>query len=230
MTIARTVAICAAGIALMGHGLVAQDLSRYRTFELGSDLASVSTLTGVAATAAKTVHQRPVLLQDLEWRPARWLPGSSAMSTDPVELMLFSFYNNQLFRVVVDYSHERTVGMTNADMIEAISATYGTPLPLRAAVRTPSRLEADFGPAIAHWGDAAHTVVLYRTASYGKALRLIVTEVPLDDLARKGQAQALRLDEQEAPLREIARQKKEREDGLVAAEKARVANKAIFRP
>ena len=103
---ARTLAICAFGMALVGHRLDAQDLSRYRTFELGSTLASVATLTGVASSDAKTIHKRPALLQDLEWRPSRWVPGSTSASTDPVEQIVFSFYNNQLFRVVIDYGRE----------------------------------------------------------------------------------------------------------------------------
>jgi hypothetical protein len=57
-----------------------------------------------------------------------------------------------------------------------------------------------------------------------------VTEPALDTLARKAAIQATRLDEQDAPRREIARQKKERDDGRAAAEKARVANKESFRP
>ena len=78
--------------------------------------------------------------------------------------------------------------------------------------------------------DADHAVVLYRTSSYGEAFRLILTESALDGLARKAALQAMRLDDQEAPRREIARQKKEQDDGRSAAEKARVANKAIFKP
>jgi hypothetical protein len=57
-----------------------------------------------------------------------------------------------------------------------------------------------------------------------------VTESTLDGLARKAAIQAMRLDDQEAPRREIARHKKEQDDGRSAAEKARVANKAIFKP
>jgi GGDEF domain-containing protein len=228
----RTFAICAVGIALLGHRAEGQDLSRYRTFELGSAVASISTLTGVASSEIKTIHQRPALMQDLAWRPSRWVSGSSMTSTDPVDQVLFSFYNDQLFRVVVDYGHDRTEGMTDADMIEAISTTYGAPLAptLRAAVRSPSRVETESGSLVARWGDAEHAVVLYRTSSYGRAMRLIVTKVTLDDVARKAEAQAMRLDDQEAPRREIARQKKEREDGLDASEKARVTNKAVFRP
>src|SRR5579864_5268248 len=123
----RTLAICAVGMALLGHRAEGQDLSRYRTFELGSAVASITTLTGVASSEVKTIHQRPALMQDLAWRPSRWVSGSSMNSTDPVDQVLFSFYNDQLFRVVVDYGHERTEGMTDADMIEAISTMYGAP-------------------------------------------------------------------------------------------------------
>jgi hypothetical protein len=83
---------------------------------------------------------------------------------------------------------------------------------------------------VARWGDAEHAVVLYRTSTYRETFRLIVTEPALDDLARKATVQAVRLDEQDAPRLEIARQKKERDDGRAAAEKARTANKVGFRP
>jgi hypothetical protein len=226
----RTLAMCAfaVGFACVTHG---EGLSQYRNFELGSDLASVSALAGVASSEAKTIHRRPAALQDLEWRPSRWIAGSTSDSTDPVEQILFSFYNDQLFRVVVDYGHARTEGMTDADMIEAISGAYGTPLTrtLRAG-RAASRLEAESGSPVARWGDTEHAVVLYHTSSYGAAFRLIVTETRLDDLARKAETLARRLDDQEAPRREIARQKKESDDGRAAAEKARTENKGVFQP
>src|SRR6185295_10983791 len=110
MTIARTVTLCAIGLAWSTQALDAQNLSRYRTFDLGSNLAAVSTATGVPPSEAKTVHQRPAVLQDLEWRPSRWAAGVNAPSNDPVERIFFSFYNDQLFRIVVDYSHDRTEG------------------------------------------------------------------------------------------------------------------------
>jgi hypothetical protein len=83
---------------------------------------------------------------------------------------------------------------------------------------------------VARWGDATHTVVLYRTSSYRTGFRLIVTDQALDDLARKATIQAVRLDDQEAPRREVARLKKEQDEGRAAAEKARVVNKKVFRP
>ena len=238
---ARTFAACAFGLVLLTPGLEAQDLlasrsmgaaslSQYRNFRLTSSLATVATAAGVAASEAKTIHQRPSVLQDLEWRPSRWIPGSMSMSTDPVEQIVFSFYNDQLFRVVVDYARDRTEGMTDADMVEAIAAVYGTPGARAAgATRAASQVEVASGAAVARWGDAARSLVLYRTSAYGDGFRLILTDLALDRLARKATIDAARLDERDAPRLEVARQKKERDDGRATAEKARAINKAAFR-
>jgi hypothetical protein len=122
--------------------------------------------------------------------------------------------------------------MTSADMIEGISAVYGTPLPRTspAAARAASRLEAESGSSVARWGDSEHAVVLYQSSSYDAAFRLFVIDTRLENLARKAEAQAVRLDNQEAPAREIARQQKEREQERASAQKARAANKGVFRP
>jgi hypothetical protein len=191
----------------------------------------VSALTGVPSSDARTIHQRPALLQDLEWRPSRAMSGSAAESIDPVERVVFSFYDDQLFQIVVDYGRDRTEGMTNLDMIDAISATYGPGItPARSSGRVQSQIEIESGTAVARWADPKHAVVLYRTSSYREAYRLIVTDAVVANLARKAATQALRLDEQEAPQRELARQTKERDDARAAAEKARSANKGQFIP
>lgn len=228
---ARTVAISVFCVAIASQGLQGQGLAQYRNFALGSDLAAVCDRAGVAASEAKTIHERPAVLQDLEWRPSRWIGGSTSVSTDPVEQVLFSFYNNQLFRIVVDYNNDRTEGMTESDMIDALSAVYGAPVKRTAgAGRVVSRVETESGSPLARWGDDQYAVVLYRNSSYHQTFRLVVTAPALDDLARKALVQAARMDEQEAPQREVARQKKERDDGRAVAEKARTANKATFRP
>ena len=46
---------------------------------------------------AKTIHQRPAVIQDLEWRPRGFPPFRR---TDPVKDVLLSFYNGRLFRIV----------------------------------------------------------------------------------------------------------------------------------
>ena len=231
MKLSRILGVCFA-IICSTHELEAQDLSQYRNFQLGSDVASVSTLAGVPSSEAKTIHQRPAVLQDLEFRPSHWMPGSVAASTDPVEQIVFGFYNDQLFRMVVDYGHDRTEGMTAADMIEAISAVYGPVLARtsRAPGRVPSRLEIESGSLVGRWGDSQHAIVPYRTSLYGETFRLLVMDVGLADLARKAETQAVRLDDQEAPQREIVRQQKERDDGRAATAKARAVNKGVFRP
>jgi hypothetical protein len=231
MRIARTLGLCALGLVSLTRPLDGQTLSSYRGFELGSDLASVSGLAGLPAADAKMLHERPVRLQELEWRPSRWTAGSSAPSIDAVQQIAFGFYDDQLFRLVVQYGRQQTEGMTDADMIEAISATYGTSrTPARAAVRQVYRLEIESGVPIARWGGPEYAVVLYRSSSYGESFRLIMTDVRLEGLAQKAEARALVLDDQEAPQREIARQKTERDAARTAGEKARIANKATFRP
>jgi hypothetical protein len=227
----RSVALCTLGVLFLTHSVDGQAPARYRNFELGMNVGAVSALTGVDATEVKTIHERPAVLQDLEWRLAQWLAGSSAVSTDPVVQIVFSFVNDHLFRVVVDYDPDKTEGMTAADMVEALSTVYGaslkrTPGPARVA----SRVEAESGSPLARWGDASYTAVMYRTASYRGGFRLILTDSALDTIARKAALQAVRLDEQEAPRREVARLKKEKADTHTAAEKARIANKKVFRP
>jgi len=231
---ARTLLVFVGVVCCSTHALGGQSVAQYRNFELGSTLASVSAVTKTTSSDVKTIHQRPAVLQDLEWRPSHWTSGAtdpSTISTDPVEQILFSFYNDQLFRLVVDYRRERTEGMTTADMIEATSAVYGPPLGRTPrAAGASSRLEVESGTPIARWGDAQHGVVLYQSSSYGVAFRLIVTDLRVDALARAADTQARRLDDQEAPQRDAARQQKERDDDRAAAAKARAANKGVFRP
>jgi len=227
---ARTLATCFV-VVLLAHTVEGQVPGQYRNFELKADLAAVSALTGVASVEAKTIHARPALLQELEWRPTRWSTGAVAASTDPVEQIVFGFYDNQLYRLVVDYALDRTKGLTDADMIEAISAVYGpTSKPVPGAIRPASRTETESGAPLARWGDAGHVVVLYKTSTYRDPYRLIVTEPALAELARKAGIQGTRLDDLDAPRLEVARLKQQRDDDRAAADKARIANKPAFRP
>ena len=169
-------------------------------------------------------------MQDLLWRRPYSTSGATAVSPDPVQQIVFSFYNDQLFRLVIDYDRDRTEGMTDADMMDAISSTYGsTSKPVLRSRVTSSHVAEESGTRVARWGDADYSAVLYR-ASYGAGFRMIVTSLRLDTLARTAEAQARRLDELDAPKREIARQKKAADDTRASQEKARLANKAGFRP
>jgi hypothetical protein len=170
-------------------------------------------------------------MQELLWRPSHWLAGSTTPQTDPVQQIVFSFYSDQLFKVAIDYDHQRTEGMTDADMIDAISVTYGSPVKAAAknARGAASTIDSDSDKVVARWGDGDVAVALYRS-SYGADFKLIVASPRLDALAKTAEIESRRLDTREAPQREIARQKKEVDDTRTAQEKARATNKKTFRP
>ena len=219
-------------IVLAANGVAAQDHDRYREFQLGSDVATVSAVAGIATPEVKVIHQRPALIQELTWRPRYAVGRSPGAEADATEQIVFSFYDDRLFRLTVNYDRERTKGLTDTDMIEAISAVYGsqvTPTVSRTRPR-PSVYEEDSGTPVARWGDAADSLVLYRLSSYLTGFRLVVTAEPLAALARTAAARAAVLDDREAPQREAAREKQEAEDRRAAEDKARSTNKAIFRP
>jgi hypothetical protein len=218
-------------VVLSGSGLSGQAPPHYRDFMLGSALSMVSAQVKASAADVKPIHQRPALIQDLSWRAPYFMADSNEPRKDPVQQITFSFYNDQLFRMAIDYDRQRTEGMTDADMIGALSEVYGpatTPRP-----RTPptfvSRIDVTSGTPVSQWGNAEYSVVLLRP-SFGAAFQVVVTSTQLDELARAADAEAVRLDQREAPLREVARQKQDAEDARLSKEKARAANKATFRP
>src|SRR3970040_318230 len=121
--------------------LSAQDLSRYREFQLGTSLAAVAQQVGVTPEA-RVLHQRPELIQELMWQPPRGLATSPP--GDSVRKVLLSFYNGQLFRIAVSYEWDRTEGLTVEDMVEALSVTYGpATLPATATISWLSRVSTD---------------------------------------------------------------------------------------
>jgi hypothetical protein len=225
----RVLALCTCIVLLFAFTIAAQEPFRYREFQLGSDLATIGKLTAMAPTAAKVIHARPAVIKELEWRP-RYAARGEAPLTDPVDLMVFRFYEDQLSTIIVDYDRRRTQGMTAADMIAAMTEIYGPTSRLASRpIGAPTR-EYGFPDApIAIWGDTEYSVTLLRVA-YPEAFRLVVALTRLDTLARRDSATAVQLDAAEAPQREIARQKKEAADSLAAQEKAKTENKALFRP
>lgn len=225
------IGVCALALALYETAFAAQDLGRYREFELGSEVAAVSNVTGIALSDVKVVHHRPALIQELTWRPRYGRPRP-ASDTESVERVVFGFYDDQLFRVTVDYDRERTKGLTDADMIEAISSVYGGQVKLTVSRNRQAQpvYEDSLGTPIAQWGTLDHSVMLYRSFSYATSFRLVVTSEPMAALARTAAARALELDAREAPQREAARERKETEDRRAADEKARSRNKPAFRP
>ena len=83
--------ILAAIMILISASVIhAQDLSKYRNFSLGSSVASVSKQVDRQPAEAQTIHQQPVLIQELTWYPP--LPFESSRAAEPVEKVVFSFF------------------------------------------------------------------------------------------------------------------------------------------
>ena len=226
----RTIAFCLCLFILLStHAPSGQEAFRYRDFQLGSNVASIVKLTNSSSSGAKTIHTRPALMQDLEYRPRSYAGGVSPV-VDPVDLMLFRFYDDQLFMVVVDYDRRRTAGMSPADMIAAVSETYGpvSQVPSRR-LGTPTVQYGFPDTPLAVWGNEEYSVTLLRVP-YPESFRLVVASTRLENLANTASTAAVQLDKAEAPQREIDRQKNEASDLAAAQEKAKTDNKAQFKP
>ena len=132
------------GFVLYGSGVAAQDFGRYREFELGSAVAAVSTLTGVAGSELKATHQRPAVIQELTWRPRYGARLPVAPDTESVEQMVFGFYDDRLFRVTV---LSFIVAGTSPRPSALLVALIGVALPVMMPLWTGSQLLATAGTA-----------------------------------------------------------------------------------
>jgi hypothetical protein len=207
----------------------------YREFRFGADLLAVSKRAHVKPSEARTIHERPAVIQELAWQAPymRSSPGA-----DSVRDILFSFYNGELFRIMVTYDPERIAGMTAEDIVEAVSAKYGNATRPVAEIILSSTQFYNGGEKIisdrtekiiARWEDTQYSFNLFQP-SYQSTFGMIMYSKRLDALARTAIVEFVRLDKQEAPRREIERQKKKDEENRARQEKARQANKAHFRP
>jgi hypothetical protein len=223
-------AIAASLVFVLGGQLVnAQTPFQYRDYALGSSTASVSGNSGTRSGDPKTLHQRPVPIQETVWR-APYM-GLGAGPVDPVYEVLLSFYDDQLYQIIVTYDRGRTAGLTDNDLIATLAATYGTPL-LRDARTASTMLATDVAPhmvVIAQWEDAASALTLVRSR-HAPELQLVLISKTLNPRARAAIAEARRLDALDAPQRDLDRRSQATAGAAAAAEKARTANKAAFRP
>jgi hypothetical protein len=207
----------------------AQDLSKYRDFQLGMNLTAVAKQAGMMSDQAKLIHERPAVIQELEWQPG--ISVGSPTSADPVNEILFGFYNSQLYRIVINYGQDNTEGLNDQDLIESISAKYGMPTTLVAKIISSSlsQVYGDNEKVIARWENSEYSLNLFRF-SYKSSYGLILYSKQLDILAKNAAAESIRLNDLEAPQREIELQRKQVEERSAAGQKVRTANKANFRP
>jgi len=196
----------------------AQDLSAYRKFALGATLQDLSKKIFQNPADADVIERSPAMIQELSWRPFT--------ESDPVDKVVFSFYNASLYKIAVTYSDAATEGLTPADMVRAISATYGpATTPIVETDPSPSlNYHAPESP-ISKWENAQYSIALTHTSFFNR-FQLVIFSRQLDDKAEAAIAEAAKQQREDAPQKEIAREKKVADDLEVAREK----NVKVFRP
>ncbi len=233
---ARIIVIAILGTMFSTLSIYSQDLSRYREFQFGARLPVVAKQAHLKPSDAITIHQHPAVIQELARETYNFNPSSP--QSDSVKDILFSFYNGELFRMVVTYDPDRIAGMTAEDIVEAVSAKYGPATrPVAEIILSSTQFYSDgekvisdrSEKVIARWEDSQYSYNLFQ-ATYQSTFGMIIYSKRLDALARAAIVESIRLDEQEAPQRETERQKKKDEEARARQEKARRANKAPFRP
>jgi hypothetical protein len=223
MKMTRNIMICVALILLSVPLVYGQDLSRYRNFSLGTSLADVSKQINERATDVDVIRQSPATIQQLEWRPVSL---NILTESEPVQKVIFSFYDGKLYKIAATYDSNATAGLTAADMIGAISAAYGTAM--KPVAEIGSRSDAVYSVAeapIAQWGDAQYSVTLSR-GSLSNTFQLVMFSKELNRQAEAAIAEAVKQESEDAPQRENVRLKKEADD----LEATRQANLKTFRP
>jgi len=187
----------------------AQDLSRYRNFSFGMTVVDITKQIDQKPANAAVLHERPALIQELSWFPPQ--PYSNLRPAEPVDQILFSFYNGALYRMLLTYDGSATKGLTDEDMIRVVSAKYGLatrPVALVSFPMNPSYKSTE--KVIARWEDPQYSLNLFR--SYGDTFAIVMFAKQVDAQAGISIAESVKLEQQEAPQKEAARVKKTSDD------------------
>ncbi len=222
----RTLRNSLLSLAILGLGapaLLAQDLFKYRAFSLGTTLPSVLKLTDQKPVDVKIIHDRPILMQELTWWPVN--VSNTPTQAQSVERVVFSFYSGDLYKISVSYDRRATQGLTADDMIQRMTAMYGSPTTTASDAKSTKDDRFDSKQkVIATWADSLYSSNLVRTSS--EEFGLIVLTKARNAQAETADAEAIALDEQERPQREAAQLKKDDADLEITRQK----NKKAFQP
>ena len=217
------IVICAAVILFSVPLVHGQEFSRYRSFSIGTSLVDVSKQISKRPADAETIQQSPATIQQLEWRP---VSPNLPTESEPVQEVIFSFNNRKLYKIAASYDSDATAGLTDADMIGATSAVYGTATKLAARIDPDSDAGGSVaGAALAQWGDAQYSVTFIR-GPLRNSFQLIVFSKELNGQAESAIAVALKQESENAPQTENVRLQKAVDD----LETTRQANLKAFRP
>jgi hypothetical protein len=202
----------------------AQDLSKYRTFSLGMRLDDVAKQVNAPPEDITVIHQSPVVIQELTWWPSP--SDQSSASVDPVQTILFSFYNGELYKIAVTYSGSATEGLTPDDLVRAVSTEYGAATIPIAPVSAPTNAAyRNTQEAIAFWGNSRDSLALSLSSLSGN-FQLVLFSKQLNSQAEAASVTAISQEREAAPQNTLARVKKEAD----ALEAIRQVNLKAFRP
>jgi hypothetical protein len=203
--------------------LRAQDLSKYRNFALGANLATVLKITEQKSTDVKVTQAGSTLFQELTWWPAS-RSGASNRS-ESVEQMLFSFYRGELYKMSVTYDRNAVEGLTADDMVRSITSKYGSPTTIALEIDSPGNDYEARQKVVASWEDSQYSFNLVRSV-FSSNFELVIYSKRVNAEAEAALVEAVKLDKEEGPQREAERQKKETD----ALEVTRQKNQKAFRP
>ena len=224
MKIIRSVGISLVMILLSAPLIRGQDLSKYRGFSLGMSLPELSNQVHLRPLQTKLIQKHPSVIQELTCWPSD--ASDYSLQADSVRQIFFSFYNGELFRILVTYDRDATHGLTAEDMVQAISTNYGTATRPAGEISFPTNeLYRSTQKVIARWEDSQYSINLVRSR-FLNSFALVMFSKGLDAQADAAIAKSIKLEDQEDPQKEIDRQKKEADD----LEAARQKNRKIFRP
>ncbi len=212
-------------VALFSAPLVSgQDLSRYREFSFGMTVSAVKAQLAPQEPRTKLIHGPPSLIQELTWWPRE--SSDPASQRDSLWQVLFTFYDGRLYRMLVTYDSRATEGMSDEDMIRAISTRYGNSVQPQLEMSFPTNeLYRSTETVIARWEDAQYCFSLFRS-SYLNMYGLVLFAKDTDLAVRSALAASPTPGAKTAAQEERARKEKVARD----LETVRKKNKKIFRP
>ena len=204
-------AVVFALIALSAPLIHAQDLSRYRTFSFGMTLADLAKQIDARPTDVAVAYEHPALIQELRWWPPQ--PDISQRPTESASRILFSFDNGTLYRIFVTYDDSAIKGLSAADMIQVISAKYGTATKPVAEIDFPTNpsYEDTSAKVLARWEDPQYSLNLVKL-SLQDTFAIIMFSKQADAQAAVSIAESLKLEQQDAPQKKAAQVKKAADD------------------
>ena len=195
-------------ILLFAPLIYGQDLSKYRNFSLGTSLDRVSKQIADNSNGPSLIHERPAVIQELtSWSLSSSLRSSELLDRAPQ--MTFGFYNGQLYKIEVTYDQHATAGLTAEDMVQAVSALYGTATSPASEINSPTTTyDGSKAKVIARWEDSQNSVSLFRSRILDY-FGLVVLSKRVDAEAEAAIIESAKLDKNEEPQKEAEQHKKE---------------------